>query len=117
MSNTPIASSPPLNGLLDAYAEVFDAVDSLQEAGLKRELIPKLVVVGDQSSGKSSVLEAICKIPFPVHEDLCTRFPIELVQRKSLIESITITISVVEKGLNEDTLTRGGRYIRTRMRI
>ncbi|EXM13783.1 hypothetical protein FoTM2_014749 [Fusarium oxysporum f. sp. vasinfectum] len=106
MSNTPIASSPPLNGLLDAYAEVFDAVDSLQEAGLKRELIPKLVVVGDQSSGKSSVLEAICKIPFPVHEDLCTRFPIELVQRKSLIESITITISVVEKGLNEDTLTR-----------
>ncbi|KAM0080017.1 hypothetical protein ACKRZS_007834 [Fusarium odoratissimum] len=104
MSNPPVASSAPLNELLEGYADVFDAVDSLQEAGLERELIPKLVVVGDPSSGKSSVLEAICKIPFPVHEDLCTRFPIELVQRKSELESITITISVIEKGLNDNAL-------------
>ncbi|KIL94297.1 hypothetical protein FAVG1_02860 [Fusarium avenaceum] len=106
MSNTPIVSSNPLNELLEDYVDVFDAVDSLQEAGLERELIPKLVVVGDQSSGKSSVLEAICKIPFPVEEDLCTRFPIELVQRKSLVESITVTISVVERCRNADALSR-----------
>ncbi|SPJ70412.1 uncharacterized protein FTOL_00140 [Fusarium torulosum] len=105
-SNTPIVSSTPLNKLLGDYIGVFDAVDSLQDVGLKRELIPKLVVVGDQSSGKSSVLEAICNIPFPVEEDLCTRFPIELVQRKSLVESITVTISVVERDRNADTLSR-----------
>ncbi|KAF4438420.1 interferon-induced GTP-binding protein Mx [Fusarium austroafricanum] len=111
MSNTSTVPSFPLNGLLDAYAEVFDAVDSLQEAGLERELIPKLVVVGDQSSGKSSVLEAICKVPFPVHEGLCTRFPIELVQRKSSKDSIIITIRIVKPGPNKEVLNRFKREL------
>jgi GTPase SAR1 family protein len=43
----------------------------------------QLVVVGDQSSGKSSVLQAITKLPFPVSESMCTRFATEV----SLIRS------------------------------
>ena len=36
--------------------------------------LPQLVVVGDQSSGKSSVLEGLTKLPFPRDSGLCTRF-------------------------------------------
>ncbi|SCO76705.1 uncharacterized protein FRV6_00917 [Fusarium oxysporum] len=111
MSNIPNPSSTSLNELLSAYADVFDAVDSLQEAGMKRELIPKLVVTGDQSSGKSSVLEAICQVPFPVDQDLCTRFPIELIQRKADKGSIIVNISVVEPTPNPDALNQFTREL------
>ncbi|KAF4998582.1 hypothetical protein FDECE_11746 [Fusarium decemcellulare] len=93
-----------LHHLSDSYSAVFDAIDTLRDAGLRRELIPKLVVVGDQKSGKSSVLEAICRIPFPVDEDLCTRFPIEVVQRRSGQESVSVTIVAEDTDDNRDNL-------------
>jgi hypothetical protein len=37
------------------------------------------VVCGDQSAGKSSVLEGISGCPFPRQDGLCTRFPAEIV--------------------------------------
>lgn len=43
--------------------------------------LPQLVVCGDQSAGKSSVLEGITGIPFPRQDGLCTRFPTEIVLR------------------------------------
>ncbi|KAK6850464.1 Interferon-induced GTP-binding protein Mx1 [Apiospora arundinis] len=43
--------------------------------------LPQLVVCGDQSSGKSSVLEGITDIPFPQKDGLCTRFPTEIILR------------------------------------
>ncbi len=58
---------------------VLDIVDSLRRTGLSSILeLPQLVVCGDQSSGKSSVLEAITEIPFPRKENLCTRFATEV---------------------------------------
>ncbi|KAL4907042.1 P-loop containing nucleoside triphosphate hydrolase protein [Aspergillus multicolor] len=39
------------------------------------------VVCGDQSAGKSSVLEGISGIPFPRQDGLCTRFATEIVLR------------------------------------
>ncbi|RSL42169.1 hypothetical protein CEP54_015577 [Fusarium duplospermum] len=98
-----------LNQLSDSYTEVFDAIDSLRDAGIGSELIPKLVVIGDQNSGKSSVLEAICDIPFPVKEGLCTRFPTEVAQRKSSQELITVTI--VGDGANNGDLARLSREL------
>ncbi|KAH8728540.1 P-loop containing nucleoside triphosphate hydrolase protein [Phaeosphaeriaceae sp. PMI808] len=44
---------------------------------------PQLIVVGDQSSGKSSVLEALARFRFPVHERLYTRFPTKLILQRS----------------------------------
>lgn len=35
--------------------------------------LPQLVVCGDQSAGKSSVLEGITGIPFPRQDGVCTR--------------------------------------------
>ncbi|KAI1760514.1 hypothetical protein GGR53DRAFT_526037 [Hypoxylon sp. FL1150] len=40
--------------------------------------VPCIAVVGDRSSGKSSVLEAITGLRFPVKDNIGTRFPIEL---------------------------------------
>ncbi|PLB44432.1 P-loop containing nucleoside triphosphate hydrolase protein [Aspergillus steynii IBT 23096] len=45
--------------------------------------LPQLVVVGDQSSGKSSVVKALSNIPVPIAEGLSTRFPIEIILRRA----------------------------------
>ncbi|KAL7922195.1 P-loop containing nucleoside triphosphate hydrolase protein [Trichoderma austrokoningii] len=56
--------------------------------------LPQLVVCGDQSAGKSSVLEGITGIPFPRQEGLCTRFPTEIILRHTECESVTTTASI-----------------------
>ena len=42
----------------------------------------KIVVVGDTSTGKSSVLQALTRLPFPVASELCTRFVTETTIRR-----------------------------------
>jgi interferon-induced GTP-binding protein Mx len=59
-------------------------VEDLRALDLDAELnIPQICVMGDQSSGKSSVLEALSGIPFPRGSGLVTRCPIRLVMRKA----------------------------------
>ncbi|KLP05444.1 uncharacterized protein FFB20_11674 [Fusarium fujikuroi] len=68
----------------ETQVSLFDAFQKLSRLRSDRNIaVPQLVVVGDQSSGKSSLLEAIARFPFPVHGGLCTRFPIKLVLRRS----------------------------------
>ena len=74
--------------------EMMDLVDRLRRAGLSSVLqLPQLVVSGDQSSGKSSVLEAITEIPFPRKENLCTRFATEIIMRRDAEASISCKIN------------------------
>jgi GTPase SAR1 family protein len=54
--------------------------------------LPQLVVVGDQSSGKSSVLEGLMKLPFPRDSGLCTRFATQIIFRRSSIQNILVSI-------------------------
>ncbi|KAE8551174.1 hypothetical protein EYB25_007410 [Talaromyces marneffei] len=57
--------------------------------------LPQLAVCGDQSAGKSSVLEGITGIPFPRQEGLCTRFPTEIILCHSeTSQQTTITASI-----------------------
>ena|SRR5271154_2016138 len=57
---------------------LFDIVDKLRLLDINHELdLPQLVVCGSQSSGKSSVLEAISELPFPRADMTCTRFVTE----------------------------------------
>lgn len=56
--------------------------------------LPALVVCGDQSTGKSSVLEGVTGISFPRQEGLCTRFPSEINLRHTECESVSITASI-----------------------
>ncbi|KAL4812499.1 P-loop containing nucleoside triphosphate hydrolase protein [Aspergillus spinulosporus] len=64
---------------------LFGAIDELKtlQPGEKEIPIPQLVVVGEQSSGKSSVLESIAQFRLPRGMGICTRFPIEVVLRRS----------------------------------
>lgn len=87
------------NASLDALQggeqrKIMDIVDKLRRTGLSTVLqLPQLVVCGDQSSGKSSVLEAITEIPFPRKENLCTRFATEIVMRRDPVASIATKIN------------------------
>lgn len=75
-------------------SQIIDFVDHLRRTGLGGVLkLPQLVVCGDQSSGKSSVLEAITEIPFPRNENLCTRFATEIVLRNHDTASVTTKIT------------------------
>jgi vacuolar protein sorting-associated protein 1 len=55
-------------------------VDHLRDAGLQKYIrLPRIVTLGVQSSGKSSVLESIVGLNFlPRNEGVCTRRPLEL---------------------------------------
>ena len=55
--------------------------------------LPQIIVYGDQSSGKSSVLEAISGVRFPIKDNLCTRFATELVLRRGLEAKVTVEIT------------------------
>ena len=72
---------------------VLDTVADVRKCGLDSILsLPQLVVCGDQSAGKSSVLEALTEIPFPRNDNLCTRYATEIILRRATINSLTIKI-------------------------
>ncbi|KAK3399806.1 P-loop containing nucleoside triphosphate hydrolase protein [Sordaria brevicollis] len=78
--------------------ELLDAIDRLRLEGINNYVsLPQIIVCGDQSSGKSSVLEAISGVAFPIKANLCTRFPTEVVLRRTL--DISAHVSIVP---NED---------------
>ncbi|RLW07577.1 hypothetical protein DV515_00003512 [Chloebia gouldiae] len=57
----------------------IDLVDNLRALGIEKELsLPAIAVIGDQSSGKSSVLEALSGVALPRGNGIVTRCPLEL---------------------------------------
>jgi GTPase SAR1 family protein len=71
---------------------LLDLIDKLQFAQLDNVKLPQIVVVGDQSAGKSSVLEAITGTPFPRDAGACTRFATEIRLRRAPHSSITVSV-------------------------
>ncbi|PQE04988.1 interferon-induced GTP-binding Mx protein [Rutstroemia sp. NJR-2017a BBW] len=85
------------NSLEDLQTEeqrrVLNTVSELRKCGLESVLpLPQLVVCGDQSAGKSSVLEALTEIPFPRNDNLCTRFATEISLRNAPVDALTVKI-------------------------
>ncbi|KAM0309294.1 hypothetical protein ACHAPQ_012589, partial [Fusarium lateritium] len=64
----------------------------LQFAQLDDVKLPQIVVVGDQSAGKSSVLEALTGTPFPREAGACTRFATEIRMRRAKETQLKISI-------------------------
>src|SRR2546423_943006 len=100
-----MASQPVLESALMAEAakislqsrehrDLLDLVDKLRSQGISRYVaLPQIIVCGDQSSGKSSVLEAISGLSFPTKDNLCTRFATELILRRNPASNVEITIA------------------------
>ncbi|XP_071771725.2 interferon-induced GTP-binding protein Mx3-like isoform X1 [Centroberyx gerrardi] len=73
----------------------IDLIDSLRSLGVEKDLaLPAIAVIGDQSSGKSSVLEALSGVSLPRGNGIVTRCPLELkMKRKRKGEDWEGTIS------------------------
>ncbi|CAL9024449.1 unnamed protein product [Prunus brigantina] len=74
----PINCAPIVSSYNDKIRPLLDAVDKLRNLMIMDEGIqlPTIVVVGDQSSGKSSVLESLAGISLPRGQGICTRVPL-----------------------------------------
>jgi hypothetical protein len=88
---TAVLDHVPL-GTDEENSKLLDLVDKLRECRVDQYIdLPQVVVVGDQSSGKSSVLEAITQIPFPTSSTACTRFATQIRLRRDNSLSQTLT--------------------------
>ncbi|KAI1323059.1 P-loop containing nucleoside triphosphate hydrolase protein [Xylariaceae sp. FL0255] len=73
-------------------SSVLIKVDQLREIIGKSVALPQVIVGGDQSSGKSSVLENLTGFAFPRAAELCTRYATQITCRRDESESITVSI-------------------------
>ncbi|TPX16327.1 uncharacterized protein E0L32_003976 [Thyridium curvatum] len=68
-------------------------VDQLRDLNIGQHVpLPQLVVVGDQSSGKSSLLESLSGVPFPKDQNLCTRHATQITSRRDKDECVHVRI-------------------------
>lgn len=75
------------------HQALLDKIDKLRELNVGTMVpLPQLVVVGDQSSGKSSVLESLTGFSFPRAAGLCTRYATQITCRREPRRSVSITI-------------------------
>uniref|UniRef100_A0A673GTH0 Interferon-induced GTP-binding protein Mx3-like n=1 Tax=Sinocyclocheilus rhinocerous TaxID=307959 RepID=A0A673GTH0_9TELE len=69
--------------LEESIRPYIDLIDTLRSVGIHKDLaLPTIVVIGDQSSGKSSVLEALSGVALPRGSGIVTRCPLELRLKK-----------------------------------
>nr|ABB30240.1 cytoplasmic interferon-inducible Mx2 [Sigmodon hispidus] len=114
----------PVNHLCMQYEEkvrpCIDLIHSLRAMGVKHDLaLPAIAVIGDQSSGKSSVLEALSGVALPRGSGIVTRFPVVL-KLKKLDQgeewSGKVTYNGIEVELSdpsqvEDAINKGQNFI------
>lgn len=72
---------------------LLNKIDELFACGVGDQVpLPQIVVVGDQSSGKSSVLEGLTNLPFPRDSGLCTKFATQITFRRAQENIISVSI-------------------------
>lgn len=84
-----------LSGLRSSKSvQRLEQIASLRARGIGDNIdLPQLVVCGDQSAGKSSVLEGLTGIPFPRDDGVCTKFPTEVIlEHADVSQTILATI-------------------------
>ncbi|KAM5378633.1 hypothetical protein ACJZ2D_004432 [Fusarium nematophilum] len=103
-------TSDVLNQLNTAEAKALhDISDSLSACGVGKIVnLPQIIVVGEQSSGKSSVLEAISHVRFPVERGVCTRFATELVLRQAPETRVNVSVRFADKSKAPQSFQRTG---------
>lgn len=107
------SDSPPAVAGLGNQA-LLDKIDRLRELNVGSLVsLPQLVVVGDQSSGKSSVLESLTSFSFPRASGLCTRYATQITCRRE--SQIGVTVSIIPRPGADDALKTRLRAFRRTM--
>jgi GTPase SAR1 family protein len=85
--------------------ELLSVVDRMREILHDNKIrLPEIIVVGDQSVGKSSVLEAISGIQLPRAQNICTRCPLELRMKSTTGDEYAIIYSSKSSEDNAKTI-------------
>jgi GTPase SAR1 family protein len=88
-------------------SERLNIIDRVRANGVGDHIaLPQLVVSGDQSAGKSSVLEGISGIPFPRQDGLCTRIATEIILRHDPQEQRATAMIIPHFSRTEDEKVR-----------
>ncbi|KAJ5105650.1 interferon-induced GTP-binding protein Mx [Penicillium alfredii] len=79
-SQPPAGTEEPLDLLAMDMKNLMKKIRGLSHLGIEDSKItlPKICVVGDQSTGKSSLIEGISEIKVPRNAGTCTRCPMEI---------------------------------------
>jgi hypothetical protein len=80
-------------------------ISNLRSRGVGDHInLPQLIVSGDQSTGKSSVLEGITGVPFPRQDGLCTRFATEITMEHTGEQEVEteITATIIPSECRDD---------------
>ncbi|KFK40778.1 hypothetical protein AALP_AA2G039600 [Arabis alpina] len=96
--------APIVSSYNDQIRPLLDTVDRLRNLNVMREGIqlPTIVVVGDQSSGKSSVLESLAGISLPRGQGICTRVPLVMRLQRSSSPEPEIWLEFGDKRVDTD---------------
>jgi hypothetical protein len=80
-----MGSAKQSKSVMLADPSLLEKMDKLFAHGVGEYIsLPQQVVVGEQSSGKSSILEGLTKMAFPRDSGLCTRFATQIIFRRDL---------------------------------
>ena len=115
-SVTPVNTAEGLHVLGRGIKSLVQAIQTLRDLGVEilGLPLPKIVVVGDQSTGKSSLIEGISEIKVPRHAGTCTRCPLEinLVENSETNSQWTCKITLITRYHHDSELLE--RATRTR---
>ncbi|KAI9127139.1 hypothetical protein K1719_001698 [Acacia pycnantha] len=83
---------------------IFDAVENLRRLNITKEgiQIPSIVVLGDQSSGKSSVMESLAGISLPRGQGICTRVPLIMRLQHHPVAAPELLLEYKDKAVSTD---------------
>ncbi|OIW19256.1 hypothetical protein TanjilG_20381 [Lupinus angustifolius] len=97
--------APIVSSYNEKIRPVLDVVENLGRLNVAKEGIqlPTIVVVGDQSCGKSSVLESLAGISLPRRQGICTRVPLIMrLQNHSLPKPAELVLEFNDKTSRTD---------------
>ena len=105
----PPAGLEQVKSLLPELSRIFRVLDPLRDEIMIEGLTPpKIVVMGNQSSGKSTLLESLIKMPvFPRRSKFCTRMAIHVHLRRPVSDHEPPSVKMsVRTGRQEETAER-----------
>ncbi|CAK8578614.1 unnamed protein product [Lathyrus sativus] len=100
----PLSVAPIVSSYNQKIRPVLDALENLRRLNIAKEGIqlPTIVVVGDQSSGKSSVLESLAGISLPRGQGICTRVPLVMRLQNHSLQQPELVLEYNGKNVSTD---------------